>query len=88
METAIRQQLQTLKTISKGPSTSEVAEYLRLLILENVEELLRENASNHKVSNVLRGGLRAVLDASSPSDEDPIMSLMLAIIDQTATDAG
>lgn len=88
MDTTIRQQLQTLKSIAQGASTSEVAEYLRVLIVENVEQLLRENASNHKVSSVLRGGLRAVTDASSPSNNDPMTSLMVSIIDAAAARPG
>ena len=81
MDAAIRQALTELKDIAKRSSSSEVPQWLQELVVDNVAELLDEDASNHKVANELVGGLRAIMDGASPSDDDPIVSRMVSVID-------
>ena len=71
-----------LVDVAESTEESDVPPWLRELVVENVSKLVRSNATEHKVANELIGGLRAILDASSPSDDDPIVSRMVSLIEK------
>ncbi|EAQ79178.1 hypothetical protein DSM3645_26184 [Blastopirellula marina DSM 3645] len=81
MDRAIYDALKRLKVAANGSDDSEVPEWLRERVTENVSKLIEENASNRKVAEKLTGGLRAIMDASSPSDDDPLICQMISIIE-------
>jgi hypothetical protein len=81
MDASIRERLTQLKDACQRSSNSEVPEWLRELIVENTTKLLDGDASNRKVADKLAGGLRAIMDGSSPGDDDPIVRRMVTLID-------
>jgi hypothetical protein len=81
MDASIRERLTELKDECQRSSYSEVPEWLRELIVENISRLLDDDASNRKVADKLAGGLRAIMDGSSPGDDDPIVRQMVTLID-------
>lgn len=81
MDASIRERLTQLKDTCQRSSNSEVPEWLRELIVENTTKLLDADASNRKVADKLAGGLRAIMDGSSPGDDDSIVRRMVTLID-------
>lgn len=78
----IREALNRLKSTVNAAQDSEIPVWLRNKIVENVTQLIRDNASDHKVANNLSAGIRTIMDASSPTDDDPIINQILSIIAQ------
>ena len=88
MNAATRQKLTQLKKVAATPCSTEVPTWIRELLIANVTELLEKDASNHAVVNQLIGGLRAITDASVLSDDDPIVSRIVATIDVAESSTG
>ena len=82
MNIMIREALYRLQSTVNAAQDSEIPVWLRKKIVENVTQLVEDNASDHKVANKLSAGVRAIMDASSPTDDDPVISQILSIIAQ------
>lgn len=82
MDSSIRDQLDTLKMTVENTSRSTVPLWLRETLAETVSGMLQDDVSDFHVVNKLIGGLRAIGDVLSLSDDDIIISQMVSIIDQ------
>lgn len=82
MDSSIRDQLDTLKMTVENTSRSTVPLWLRETLAETVSGMLQDDVSEIHVVNKLIGGLRAIGDVLSLSDDDIIISQMVSIIDQ------
>lgn len=83
MDKAIYEALNNLKNSAQNSSDSDIPVWLRELVVENVTKMIKEGASNQIVGDTLAGGLRAIIDASSPNEDDPIINQIVSIIDKT-----
>ncbi len=88
MNTSICKKLTELKRITQDTSETDVPTWIREMIVSNVMELLDADTTNHKVANELVGGLRAISDASPAGDDDPIVSQILAIVNEIESGKG
>ncbi len=83
MNECTREKLTELKRLAVAKSETEVPVWLLETLIENVTKLLSEDATQSHVVDKMIGGLRALADAPSVPDDDPVMAQIVSIVDDS-----